>query len=68
MFWEIWTIALIDHIMTLITLESLLMRDVIVCNPLKLEKEGEEDHILIIIDERHQKTSKQSKDHDNSKR
>jgi formylmethanofuran dehydrogenase subunit B len=35
---------------------------------LRFEKEGEEDHILIIIDERHQKTSKQSKDHDNFKR
>jgi hypothetical protein len=35
---------------------------------LKFEEKRDEDPILIIIDERHQKTSKQSKDHDNLKR
>jgi hypothetical protein len=57
-------IDLIDWIMILVTLITLLLRDVIVYLSIEAWERREGRSYLIIIDERHQKASKQSKDDD----
>jgi hypothetical protein len=73
MSWDIWTTTWLDIIdlincndfwMTLTMLVTLLVRDVIVCLPIETWERRRGRSYHIIIDERHYKTSKQSKDAD----